>query len=286
MEKYTKYFGEPTKMDSKTYTYVCPLCREEGNDNSGDNLKIKVINQLITCFASKKHTEILRNKYKSINISLNIKCKTSPIEFNEDKIKFNTRYLKQCQKCLNESYNYLISHRGFNVSILKELGLGIDLKKKVWVFPVYHHLTNKVIGFEYRDIKMLPRKKGGIMWHEEGTFSCLAQLTKKPKLSYSGEKKILLIMEGFIDAYSVYHHCKEKEYFNKLHICTPSCGVQTIPELINQVKPKSYCQIRVCLDKGTEEVKKKIKECNQPVFFEELPEGYKDFGEWFTRNIK
>lgn len=285
MEKYVAVFGQPTQVTTKNYVFPCPLCQQEGGDTKLDNLAVKITTGLITCFKSNEHTRNLRENYKSLKpVKQNIQSKVIQIGFQEEKIKENMKYLKQCQKYLVEDYNNLIWHRGFKVSILKELGIGVDSTKQCWVFPIYHHPTNKLIGFEYRDIQLLPRKEGGKVWREEGSFSCLAQITKKPV----GVKiPPIIIVEGFIDAYSLYHYMKTYPNIIPYWILTPSCGVATIAKHIKEVYQPCALSILLDSDKAGEEARLEIQKVS-PVCYHNLrlPEEYKDFGDYWIKQNK
>jgi hypothetical protein len=281
MDKYTEYFGEPTCKDRKNWTYACPLCVKEGGDESCDNLKIKIDGGLMTCFKSPAHTKELRKNYKHLRPVIKIKAEAPVIDFQEDKIKENTKYLTKCRKNLNDDYNTLISHRGLKVSTLQELKVGIDLEKQAWVFPIFHHPTNKLIGFEYRDINMYPRKEGGQIWRSEGSFSCLAQINSKP----AGYDSII-IMEGFMDAYCAYQYMKENLKIRSYWILTPTCGVGMIAKHINEIKTKCGFDLFIDNYKAGDDARIEIQKASKWCYFDlRVPEKYSDFGEYYIAEL-
>lgn len=288
LEKYIERFGELTKEDSKNYTFACPLCKAEGGDNSGDNLKIKKDTGLITCFAFKEHSLFLRQGNKDIRPAISIKAKKINRGIDPNKEKKRKKYLEECQTIVNELYSGLISHRGLRIATLQELGVGLDVNKNAWVFPVYWYPTNDLIGFEYRDIQMLPRKKGGKLWHEEGTFSCLAQLTKKPKDKVTGKPiNRITIVEGFLDACLLYQYIEENRQIMREHIVTPSCGVQGIAPHINSLPEKTSFSLLLDNDEAGMKARESIRKKSFSGFINYyVPEPYKDFGEWYIDREK
>lgn len=277
MEKYTKYFGEPTNIDRKNYTYACPLCVADGGDGGADNLKIKIEGGLITCFKSAVHTKELRKEYKYLRPITKINSERIVLAFQEDKIAANIKYLNQCRKHLVDDYNNLIWHRGLKVSVLRELKVGIDPEKQCWVFPIWHHPSGKLIGFEYRDIQMLPRKEGGSVWREEGSFGCLAQINPKPPRVDN-----IIIMEGFIDAYCFYHYLQAYPKIIRHWILTPSCGVATTATHINTLKTKTGFTLLVDNDKAGEECRTEVQEVSKWAFHNlRLDKKFKDFGDYY-----
>jgi hypothetical protein len=283
-------FGTVSSEDSKNYTFQCPLCKDEGKDN----LKIKKSDGLITCFANKDHSIELRKNHNQFRINdTENKSEVTPIVFNEAEEKERKKYLKACQKNVTESSTSLIIDRGLKYNIIKELGLGIDLQKNAWVFPMYHHSSNHLIGFEFRDIQMLPRKKGGNIWKSKGYFSCLCQLSKIPKAEQNNFNLYdIIICEGFIDAYLMYQYYKEQLLIHgdilPVQILTPSNGVNAIVNHIKSIKfnkkrlsPKIY----LCLDndeageKAMGDIIQKLEPPYLPLINKEnmLPKKYKDF---------
>lgn len=287
MDSFIKLFGEPTKISKDTYTFPCPLCREEGEDKAGDNLKIK--ENLVTCFKSKVHTDILRGKSKDIK-----PVKRKPKEEKRDKTKEEglKKYLKTCQKNLTSEYGTFSQSRGLRIETLKTLGVGVDLEKTCWVLPVFAYPDNWLIGFEYRDIQLLPRKEGGQLWHEEGTYSCLAQINKKP--SYQKDTNIdkkgcvdnIVIIEGFLDGYMFYQYMKDSIDVFPFQILTPSCGVHSISGLLSQLKTKCGFTLILDNDKAGKETREEIKKNSPFGFFNfYVPGEYKDFGEYYNKNL-
>lgn len=235
-----EYLGKPEGFDGSNYWWQCPLCRDSGKDNLKYNPN-KGRDGLLKCFSDdecSKHILRQLNKRKSQNNPTpknNVQKK--PEETLEQRDKRLFPYLTQCmEELMNDrgALDYIYKNRGITEDTTIDMCIGFDRKNAHWVFPVWG-LDNNLFGFEYRPASLTyfkPKKEGDEPQKcrkEPGTSSILAQVN-----SYSDETEVLVIIEGFIDAYLLYQHLKEKKRLKGYHIVTPSNGVGTIKGCIEK----------------------------------------------------
>jgi len=244
---------EQPKIVGKELKYPCPICRQSGGDTKGDNLcfnSSKGAQGLIYCFANSDHSkEILKQiramekgsqPDKKSNIAKNKgnnkkKQQQPEKEITLDRSKEFLVYQGNCTEELlnNEKAKlFLLKKRGINEDTIVNCGIGIDTKKRRWVFPVYD-MNDNLVGFEYRPPYL--EKKG--LYKEQGTPNCLCQINNK-----TDETEVLLIIEGFLDGYVFYQHLKDNGQDRYYHVITPSCGVTKLLDLLKEYK--GYYQYR------------------------------------------
>ena len=194
----------------------------------------------------------------------------------------NTAYKdKCCQELCNSTkwLNYLKQSRGINknTALLK---LGIDTTKKCWVIPVYDDTQRdyKLIGFEYRGLDFTNKK----IWKEKGTYSCLSPINKK-----TCQTEIMIVLEGFWDAYCFYQYLTEKGQAQYYHIFTPSNGVGSVIGRMKTFNFTSYKKVILYLDSDEKGIKamEKIKKCFPFVETIVMDCGCKDFNEHYIKCI-
>ena len=162
--------------------------------------------------------------------------------------------------------------------------IGIDKIQRRWVFPAYDEHT--LVGFEYRPPD-LDRK---CIYKERTTPSTLAQVNIRTE-----ETQALVILEGFIDAYTFYQHLYRKGQNKYFHVLTPVNGVNTVVGLLKDFDFSPYRKVILYLDsdKPDENGKRagidamnKIKTLFPFVEITEMTCGCKDFNEHYLNCIK
>lgn len=141
-----------------------------------------------------------RNKLKNKTPLMANNVQNKPIaneEFNNYLIKCNNDLLNSPEK-LELIYN----KRGINKETVVLAVIGYDFKKDCWVIPVKK--DSIIVGFEYRD-PGLKSGKSKQVWKEPNTPCCLANVNQiTPFTIY------LIILEGFIDAYTYWQYLRER----------------------------------------------------------------------------
>ena len=169
-------------------------------------------------------------------------------------------------------------------------GIGIDKKKRQWVLPVYD-IDCQLVGFEYRppDFKKFPDFKDKEGNTVEGP-KCRKEPLTPSIIAIVAElfpSEILVVIEGFIDAYLFLQHCIEKD-LHGYHIATPSNGVGTTLAGLRQIDTSKYKQVVIYLDNdkaGKENTEKILKEF--PKFIPQVYTcGCSDFNEHYLNCIK
>lgn len=210
------FLGKPLKNYGGHSFFQCPICMDSGKDN----LVYTHSKELLTCFADNSHSHEI---YKRISQNGNKEFDYKPIKKLEPKkipLEIDIEYITKCSIELSEdekSKEFLKKHRGLYGATLG-LGIGIDKKNKRWVFPAID-FDFKLIGAEYRSSHFI--------------------ITKD---------KSLIIIEGFIDAYTLWQYLKEQGQHNDYEIATPINGVGTIPNLLDKIPVSKYKDIIFWLD--------------------------------------
>lgn len=236
--------GQYSTHRGQEYSFPCPLCRRIGQDKTGDNLGWNASKKLLTCWADLTHSrQILREIANRKNIKkMYPKTTIKKYDINQD---LYLQYALECNDYLLDSkiaLDYLLEKRGITEKGV-ELGfIGFDKEDKKWVFPVYAHggLGNphKYFGFEYRSWNF---KK---LWKEKDTPSMMAHIYGDPFTP----KNHLYICEGFLDSYIMTQWLFELNLHEKSCVYTPSCGVQSLANLLTQIPLGNFKNRYLCLD--------------------------------------
>jgi hypothetical protein len=296
--------GEPTRQDGKHYYFQCPECR----DKSQNNLIYTESNGLLKsfcCESSKKvYGEIMKarkgnkptyfKQQKPFAKSKRIK----PLLPDTKLIEFSN-YQHECNKNLltnKEALKYLFDKRGITEQTIIDTGLGLDtnkireinkdgkvikLKSKVWVLPVYDLVNGqyRLIGFEYRGASF--DKK--VIFKEDNTYSCLANINAKiPPM------EALIMLEGFWDGYCFWQHLKEQGQSDYYHILSPSNGVGSILNCLEDINFENYKKVILYLDSDDKGIQamQKIKEKYPFVEIIVMTCGCKDFNEHYLNCLR
>ena len=286
------YLGQPVKKDRKNAYWQCPEC----NDSGQDNLVYTFSNKLLKswcCDSSKKiFIEIIKSRSdKNITQYKSSAKQTTiiPIKEGIDQKtieKYQTYQHECCESLLKneKALSFLHKKRGINKDTALFCGIGIDVKKRQWVIPIYDF--NSLVGFEYRksdftDFNFNGKNRKCIK--EAGTPSCLAQINGKLP-----EAKILIVLEGFFDGYVFWQYLKEMNQNEFYHILTPSCGVAGVVNPLKQLDKTQYEKVLLYLDsddkgiRAMEEAKKQFP--NLEVV--DMNCGCKDFNEHYLKCIR
>jgi DNA primase len=172
------------------------------------------------------------------------------------------------------------------------MGIGIHKNKDfgyykadVWVFPcrdITHTDRDRVIGFEYRRSNWKPFRSENKCIKQKGTVSKLVQVNSRKK-----DMNNCIVLEGFIDAYCYYQFAHDKGNTDKLHILTPSCGVNSLVNNVEKFDFGSYEKVTFLLDtdKAGLEATHKLNELYPDFNYNvSLPKPFTDFGEWYLEN--
>jgi 5S rRNA maturation endonuclease (ribonuclease M5) len=247
-EEIVNYLGQPRKTINGHCYWMCPHCR----DNGKDNLVYTHKNGLLTCFANDEHSRNILSEIGKENKNSNMNVEPiKPKPQEKTKSDLTMDYIIQCAIDLSEcekSKEFLKKHRGLYGDTLK-LGMGIDKLNKRWIFPCFDIQTNELFGAEYRTSIMMMTKDKRPKEHKglskaPGTSArlCLINNVESPE--------ILIITEGFIDAYTLFQILHESETEDEYitEIGTPSNGVGTIKNLLDAIPINKYKKIVFWLD--------------------------------------
>lgn len=268
LEQIKSVCGEPTSKSGSQYTFGCPICQRYGHDlKAKNNIQYNEQKQLFKCFVDNSHTlEILDminqvNKDKKYERTVKInQPEIKKWELNKEKY-FEYQSLAQEHLFKLPSYiDYLYQKRGLKKEIIELVGLGFDHTENSFVLPIYSLKYETIIDFELRkksDKKQISRVGGGC--------STIAEIYGKRK------SKTLYITEGFIDGYVLTQWLLEKKQ-DDFTIYTPSNGVSSLYNCLNEIKFNNFDEIKLILDndeagdKETQKIIEKypfIKDCRQ-----------------------
>lgn len=280
------FLGEPLKNYGGHSFWQCPICMDSGKDN----LVYTHSKELLTCFADNTHSHEI---YKRISQSGNKEFDYKPVQRPDVKkmpLEIDLEYITKCEIELSQdeqSKAFLNKHRGLFGETLR-LGIGIDKANKRWVFPAIG-FDYKLIGAEYRTSQMIMSKdkrpqsyKGGL-FKAKGTPADLCLINQA-----SNKDKSLIIIEGFIDGYTLWQYFREQGQQDNFEIATPTNGVGTIPNLLDKIPVGSYKDIIFWLDndEAGNNVLTQIKEKAKFNFkINRLTcQCCKDFSEWYLKH--
>jgi len=223
--------GQPEKRQGTYYYWQCPSC----NDNSRDNL---VFNEQVAIFMShcclgkgskEVYAKIMQAR-KTTNQPVVIKRTQEEIVINHwaniSRLNENTK-----------AQNYFFKKRGISPQAQDDLQIGLTVDKR-WSFPISN--KDEMAGFEFRDSLLLSGKEKNIT-KELIQHNFLASIIHE-------EAKKLIVLEGFIDAYSFYEYLLKRGMQYDYHIMCVVNGCQDLPKLINTIKSYNYDEIIILFD--------------------------------------
>lgn len=262
------------KREGHEFLFQCPYCADKSKNNFSFNIK----KSFLWCFASngehsKRWIKEVYNRAYPVTSTLNlsekhqgytkgVKEKTLPgepqgypkvfkekmlPELSEEQIKkFEQRtYMANKELLNNQLYlNFLYKNRIINRDTVKDCRIGLDLKRKRFVFPSVGYSTSEcanVIGFEYRSLDL---SKSGL-YRSRNTPTGIVQIN-----AFTAQTKYLVIMGGYIDCYTFYQHLKEMGQVQKYHIVTSTNGEGTTLAHLKKIEsalPK-YERVYIYLD--------------------------------------
>lgn len=245
-----KMLGNPVKTEGQEWIYQCPICK----DRSKDNLKYNSGKKMLWCFASAgEHSRTILKEWAkqgyfkkanelSVNTQKSVAKRPAP-----EKIREWVKYQQECNSYLLNNAGLLAiarSSRGITKDTILACGVGYDRSKNKWVFPIYS-LENKgeLTGFEFRSDRNLQKAGLHRTKRDDGTHICLAQVNQFTEMT-----ETLVIIEGFIDGYTLWQYFNELNVVNLFHIITPSNGIQGILGLLNEVDFGQYKSVWAYLD--------------------------------------
>ena len=285
-EEVTDVLGHPEKRNANCLYWQCPDCLDSKKDNLTFTISKGVLKSWCCDSCRKIYAEIIKrrhnNNFRHYPVQHSPQVNERPIVSNETHIK-NVEY---SQKCRNEFLNnaerlaYLEQKRGIKTDTVASVDLGIDLTKNCWVIPVYNLIQDnkKLIGFEYRSLDFDNKK----IWKEPGTYSCLSPINQK-----SSKTEIMIVLEGFWDAYCFYQYLTERGQAEHYHIFTPSNGVNSVHSLLKNFNFTEYKKVNLYLDSDKAGIKT-MEGIRQSFPFIEtiiMDCGCKDFNEHYLKCI-
>ena len=280
------FLGEPLRQSGGHSYWQCPICQ----DNGKDNLVYTHSKELLTCFADNSHSHEI---YKRINQNGNKNFDHKPIKKTETpkiQLEIDMEYIAKCSDELEQdkkSKEFLYKNRGLCGETLG-LGIGIDKKNKRWVFPAIS-FNFDLIGAEYRTSYFIMTKDKRPKECKNGLFKAKGTPSDWSLINQASNKnKSLIVIEGFLDGYTLWQYLKEQGQHNDYEIVTPINGVGTIPNLLEKLPIKNYKDIIFWLDNDTagNNVLMQIKEkANFNYVVKRLPcQCCKDFNEWYLKH--
>lgn len=290
-EEVINILGQPNKQDSRHAYWQCPDCKDKGQDNimftfSSGLLKSWCCNSCRKICSditkSRKKGSFVTNTYQKPKALIKQPYKASD-ELKENHIK-NIQYKRKCCKSLlnnPKALDYLYQQRGINENTIEIMGLGVDMDKKCFTLPVYDFIQGdyKLIGFEYRELNLANKK----IWKEPGTYACLAPVTKRVP-----QTEIMIILEGFWDAYCFCQNLIEHGQEDYYQIFSPSNGVGSVVSCMENFDFTPYKKVILHLDSDEKGIKAMNEAKKRFLFIETIVMncGCKDFNEHYMKCIK
>lgn len=232
------------KVGVNQYQGPCPYCRQEGGDNSGDNLNFNPVEGIFcgACVdnehAKKLAKEIAKSRYKSSNIYK----KVSEIGYSKENIeKYSSNLLKN-----KKMLELVMNETGLSEEVIKECKIGYVEENKMFTFPMIA-LDDSITGLEFRAVE---NHKGKFKFEckskgfAENIEKCLS------KINSPNEAKKAIICAGYKDGYAVYQYLKDISQENEYQILTNSNGE---PNTARALEPhldylEKFEQVILCLD--------------------------------------
>lgn len=280
------FLGEPLKSSGGHSFWQCPICMDRGKDN----LVYTHSKELLTCFADNSHShEIYKRIAQSGNKEFYYKPVKRPVQ-KKTPLEIDLEYITKCEIELSkdeQSKTFLKKHRGLYGETLG-LGIGIDKQNKRWVFPAIG-FDFKLIGAEYRTSYFIMTKDKRPKDCQRGLFKAKGTVADLCLINQASSKdKSLIIIEGFIDGYTLWQYLKEQGQENDYEIATPTNGVGTIPNLLHKIPIENYKDIIFWLDndKAGNDALTQIKEKAEFNYSINKPpcQCCKDFNQWYLKH--
>ena len=307
LEILTERFSEVYIKKYDNIIFPCPLCKGEGADNHGDNLIYNTRKNLLTCFREPSHSKILRSQFynalRNHGAQLPSGCDNTYMNnigmTDEKKLELILKF-DEYIKCLYDSYRDnkgIIEHlediRGINLETVSAVGLGIRQTNTVyeknygydWCIPTIEYSTDSdnicelIMGYEYRPADF---SKDNLR-REPNCKTGLAMVN-----AYDKNTEILVVLEGYFDAYAFLQFLREKNQLDYYHIITPSNGINSLIKQLQVIKPEKYkkCYLMLDNDSAGQEATKNILE-EYPFFKDVSLKGdCKDFNEYYLKYVK
>lgn len=286
----------------------CPFHRDRK-----PSMSINVDTGLWNCFGCNAHGDLVGFVMQYNNLDFKgamkflgeeLKPQYNNITFfpKVEKKKEITDYSDYCYKVWNDTimhdefYEFyckkLYELRGITLPTAVACMIGYD-PQKGWIFPCVRYEDDKVVGYEIRH-KLFQKFdfNNSKCYKAKNTPSCLCTVYR------AWDNKKAIVCEGFIDSYKMYQYQEEKVIKNHgefaqvdCTILTPSCGVKTLPEIVEELKLwNDFDEIIFCVDNDAagNEAKEKLIELpheNKFKFFNGLAEG-EDFENLYERKLK
>lgn len=240
------FLGEPLKNYGGHSFWQCPICMDSGKDN----LIYTHSKELLTCFADNSHSHEI---YKRIGQSGNKEFDYKPVKKPKPMktpLEIDLEYITKCSYELEQdekSKEFIKKNRGLYGETL-DLGIGIDKENKRWVFPAIG-FDFKLIGAEYRTSHFMMTKDKRPQDCQRGLFKAKGTASDLCLINQASNKdKSLIMVEGFIDGYTLWQYLKKQGQHNDYEIATPTNGVGTIPNLLDRIPVRNYKDIIFWLD--------------------------------------
>lgn len=314
MELYNKVFGNYIPQNpTKSGNNILINCLWHSDNNASLCISTDPNKPVFCCFGCGKKGSLIGAYMELNNLSYPEALKAldmdKPFENNKPikqiiskPKKEITDYSDYCYKVWNDTimhdefYEFyckkLYELRGITLPTAVACMIGYD-PQKGWIFPCVRYEDDKIVGYEIRH-KLFQKFdfNNSKCYKAKNTPSCLCTVYK------AWDNKKAIVCEGFIDSYKMYQYQHEKAIKNHgefaqvdCTILTPSCGVKTLPEIVEELKLwNDFDEIIFCVDNDLagNEAKEKLIELpheNKFKFFNGLAEG-EDFENLYERKLK
>jgi hypothetical protein len=265
--------------------YYCFGCGESGDwltylqKRNGWDFK-----QALSFLASEAGKD-LNNNYEFNKAQIQHKKRAEPKATQE-----NAVYMIDCNESLinnQTALNILKEKKGISKKTADFLGIGIDVYREEWVFPIFKpNSIYGIYGFERRPSDF------GLFLNSDGSKRSKCLKTYNPPNGFAAIKDtpktdVLIILEGFIDAYCYYQFADEQGFLKDINIYTTINGVRDVFKGLYELDSRPYKKIIFLLDnddEGHKAVDKIKREYKNSKFEYEFTPDCKDFGEWYLRN--
>jgi 5S rRNA maturation endonuclease (ribonuclease M5) len=287
-------YGQPKDKAGSNYRQQCPYCIDSSKNNmlfDPDYVRNTGYKGIVKCYVSDEHcSSIMRDitKYKK-DQGFRPDIKINHIPPKKKEIRINTHYHKYQyltnKKLLQnkEAMEYIKNKWGLTKETIEFTGIGINTRKRTWVLPICN-TQGYLVGFETRDVGLKCGKEKRVrkITMKDGSCNCFAQINSEKG------KEILIILEGFKDAYTFWQYLHEQDQDQYYHIITPSTGVGTVLRLLRSFNLNQYKKVILFLDSDTESITimKEAKKQYPFIDLKILNCGCKDFNEHYQKCIK
>lgn len=321
MQLYEKVFGKYiTEKSTKVGNNIMINCPWHNDKNPSLGVSTDNNNPVYHCFGCGKRGSLIGAYMELNNVDYKTALKqldmfdenytqsqkpvyiTPVTDISYKKEKKEIDYTDYCSEIISNSILHnknfafygkkLYELRGITYDTAVACGIGYDINKG-WIFPFCRLQDNKCCGYEIRQKEF---KKfdfnNSKCYKAENSISCFSVV------HHGLNNKRAIVAEGFIDACFVYQYLHEKaqrktksEFAHvEETIITPTNGVKTILELVNEVRLwELFDEVIFVLDNDaasnpiTEELKQLTdKHGRNFKFFEGLKEG-EDFEDWYKK---